>query len=224
MNSSRHNEDHSSNNAAANRPYSSRRPTSSSRNASAKPTSTYLKPGDKTGSSSNTHPRYVLFLDKTRMPTFYDIHNTRVTFTNNEVEIWLRRLRILYQIDKGRNYGEVIDSILSILQFVPAALLLPLAHITMDTYLTDEVMFNDIARARMYLLEEWAADGDPHRSVSLIESYRTMSPSALMAAQQQTTAFATKVIDNVDNSFQSTVITVADSEDAYGETSTDTDD
>jgi hypothetical protein len=143
------------------------------------------------------------------MPAFYDTHNTRVPFSNNEVEIWLRRLRILYQIDKGRNYGEVIDYILSILQFIPANLLLPLVHIKMDTYATDEIMINDIARARMFVLEEWAADGDPHRPVSLTESYRTMSPIALVTAQQQTAAAVTKV---TDNEVQSTVIAIADYE------------
>jgi len=139
------------------------------------------------------------------MPTFYDAHNVRVQFDNKDVERWLRRLRILYQIDKGRNYGEVIDHILSIFQFIPVNLLLPLVHITMETYSTDEIMLNDIARARMFVLEEWAADGDPHRSVCLTESYRTMSPSALMAAQQQ-------IKVNEENSVQLTVITSADYE------------
>ncbi len=225
LNSPRHNDDHLSPHGPTTRPYGSRRPTSSSRSTSTKSTSSYLKPGDKTGSASNTHPRYVLFLDKTRMPTFYNSQNTRVTFTNTEVEIWLRRLRILYQIDKGRNYGDVIDYILSILQFVPTGLLLPLAHITADTYATDEIMFNDIARARMYVLEEWAADGDPHRLVSLTESYRTMSLSAIIAAQQQTTASATKVADNSNSSFDSTIITIADfSADASDNSSTNSDD
>jgi hypothetical protein len=146
------------------------------------------------------------------MPTFYNAHRTRVPFSNNDVEIWIRRLRILYQIDKGRNYGEVIDSILSILQLIPATLLLPLVHITMETYATDEIMLNDIARARMYLLEEWAADGDPHRSVSLSELYRTMSPSSLLIAQQTADA-SIKKADNEENSLQSTVITSADYED-----------
>lgn len=223
LNSPRNQEDHSTNHGASNRSYPSRRPTSSSRHTSGKPSSSYLKPGDKTGSTSNTHPRYILFLDKTRIPTFYDVHNTRTPFTNNEVELWLRRLRILYRIDKGRNYGEVIDYILSILQFIPANLLLPLVHITMDTYVTDEIMLNDIARARMYILEEWATDGDPHRSVSLTESYRTMSPSALATAQQQT-ATSTKVAENGDNLFQSTVITASDFEDPFEANSSDTDD
>jgi ABC-type anion transport system duplicated permease subunit len=143
------------------------------------------------------------------MPTFYDSHNTRVTFTNTEVEIWIRRLRILYQIDKGRNYGEVIDYIISILQFIPANLLLPLVHITMDTYPTDEIMLNDITRARMYVLEDWAADGDPYRLVNLTESYRTMSPSALITAQQITTDIPT-VINNEANSVESSIISVSD--------------
>jgi hypothetical protein len=146
------------------------------------------------------------------MPTFYDIHNTRVSFDNTDVESWLRRLRILYQIDKGRNYGEVIDHLLSILQFIPTNLLLPLVHITMDTYSIDEIMLNDIARARMFVLEEWAADGDPHRSVCLTESYRTMSPSALMMIAQQ----QTKMDKNEDNSAQTIVITSADHQELAG--------
>ena len=126
-----------------------------------------------------THPRYVLFLDNTRMPTFYDSQHARLIFNTAEIELWLRRLRILYQIDKGRNYGDVIDSILGLLQFIPATLLVPLAHVSRETYLTDETMLNDIARARMYLLEEWATDGDPYRSVGLTDSYRTLSPNVL---------------------------------------------
>ena len=143
------------------------------------------------------------------MPTFHDSNNTRVTFTNTEVEIWIRRLRILYQIDKGRNYGEVIDYIISILQFIPANLLLPLVHITVDTYSTDEIMLNDITRARMYVLEDWAADGDPYRFVTLTESYRTMSPSALITTQQITTDIPT-VITNEANSVESSIISVSD--------------
>jgi hypothetical protein len=145
------------------------------------------------------------------MPTFYDTHNTRISFSTNEVELWLRRLRILYQIDKGRNYGDVIDYILSILQFIPAPLLLPLVHITMDTYSIDEIMLNDIARARMYMLEEWAADGHSDRPVKLTEFYRTLSPSALITVQQ-TTAASTKMTDDEQNSGQVTISTMPDFE------------
>jgi hypothetical protein len=148
------------------------------------------------------------------MPAFYDAHNTRITFTSNEVEIWIRRLRILYQIDKGRNYGEVIDHILSILQFIPANLLLPLVHITVDTYSTDEIMLNDITRARMYVLEDWAADGDPHRPVNLTESYRTLSPSVLVTTEQ-TTIGTSKVPNNEENSVESSIISVSDYDEAH---------
>lgn len=141
------------------------------------------------------------------MPTFYDAQNTRVLFTNQDVESWLRRLRILYQIDKGQNYGEIIDYLLSILQFIPTNLLLPLVHITTETYSVDEIMIGDIARARMFVLEEWAADGNPHRSVSLTESSRTMSPSVLLAAEQQI-----KIQNNEQNVGPTTVITLADYE------------
>ncbi|CAF0756102.1 unnamed protein product [Adineta steineri] len=193
------------------------RPASSSRPHASKSTSSYLKSGDKSGSSSNTHPRYVLFLDKIRMPTFYDTNNTRILFTNNELEIWLRRLRILYQVDKGRNYGEIIDHILSILQFIPANLLLPRTHITMDTYSVDEIMLNDIARARMYMLEDWATDGQPHRSVNLTESYRTFSPTALIFNQQTTTTA------NEEPPSQTTIIRTLDYEEETLSSDSDTD-
>ncbi len=208
MDASRNHDDRSSDQGVSNRAHPSRRPISSPRHSPTKPSFSYLKPGDKNGSTANSNPRYVLFLDKTRMPTFYDSHHTHVPFTNTEVELWLRRLRILYQIDKGRNYGEVIDSILSILQFIPANLLLPLVHITAETYATDEMMLNDIARARMYMLEDWAMDGDARRPVTLTEAYRTMSPSMLVTAQQ--TAAASSKDEEI--AFQSTVITLADYE------------
>lgn len=157
-----------------------------------------------------------MFLDKTKLPKFYDAMNTQVPFTISELEIWFRRLRILYQIDKGRNYGEVIDYILSILQFIPATVLSSIIHPSMDTYTTDEIMLNDITRARMYVLEEWATDGDPYRPVTLTESYRTMSLNALIIAQQEEAA-KTKVTDN-EISFQPTIIVMSDNE----ETSTNT--
>ncbi|CAF0969946.1 unnamed protein product [Rotaria sordida] len=211
LNSPRHNEDNLSGQGNSSRPTSSHRSITSPRNPTTKPSSSHLKSGDKTGSSSNNPSHYVLLLDKTQMPTFYDGHNTQVPFSNSELETWLRRLRILYQIDKGRNYGEVIDYILSILQFIPATLLLSHSHIAMDTYTTDEIMLNDLARARMFALEEWISDGDPHRSVSLTESYRTMSPNALIIAQQAI-ATVTDVINNEEHSFQPTIITMSDNE------------
>ncbi|CAF1342353.1 unnamed protein product [Rotaria sordida] len=176
-----------------NRINSSHQSTSNSRHQIIKSTSNYSKTNDKNGSSSNNHPRYILVLDQTRLPNFYDAHNTCIPFTTINVELWLRRLRILYQIDKGRNYGEVIDYILSILQFIPATLLLTLMHTNMNTYSIDEIILNDIARARMYMLEEWAADGDPYRIISLTESYRIMSSSILSAAIQQSITSSTNV-------------------------------
>lgn len=119
------------------------------------------------------------------MPTFYDAQNSRIDCTTNDIELWLRRLRILYQIDKGRNYGEVIDSILSILQFIPASLLFTLTHTNRETYAIDELMLNDISRARMFMLEEWTSNGDPYRLVCLTESYRTMSFNNLIHNCQQ---------------------------------------
>ncbi|CAM4885352.1 unnamed protein product [Rotaria socialis] len=212
LNSPRNNDDHSPGQGnASSRPNSSHRGTPNTRYPSSKPSSTYLKPGDKTGVSSNTPSRYIILLDKSQMPAFYDVHNTQVSFSNNELEIWLRRLRILYQIDRGRNYGEVIDYILSILQFIPTTLLASHVHMTMDTYTADEIMLNDLNRARLYALEEWAADGDSRRSVNLTESYRTMSPSALIVAQQ-TTITTAQVSSNEENSFQPTIITMSNSD------------
>lgn len=179
---------------STNRPYSARRVVTSSRHHTIKSSSSYFKSTDKKASASNTHPRYVLFLDKTRMPTFYDARNNRIPFTPADVELWLRRLRILYKIDKGRNYGEVIDHILSILQFIPATQLCTLTHITTESYSIDEMMLNDVARARMYMFEEWASDGDPYRSVTLTDSYRTMSPNALATNAQQLPTTATNTI------------------------------
>jgi hypothetical protein len=55
----------------------------------------------------------------------------------------------------------------------------------MESYSIDEMMLNDIARARMFMLEEWAGDGDPYRLVNLTDSYRTMSPYVLASTAQQ---------------------------------------
>jgi hypothetical protein len=211
LDSPRHQDDESSTLNHPNRPYSStRRPALNSRHHPAKSTSSYFKSSDKNNSSSNTHSRYVLFLDKTRIPIFYDVHNNRVPFTTTDVELWLRRLRILYQIDKGRNYGEVIENILSILQFIPATLLCTLTHITMETYSIDEMMLNDIARARMYMLEEWTSDGDPYRLVSLTNSYRTMAPNVLATTGQQLPTTSINLINDEHNPFQQTLITSSD--------------
>ncbi|CAF2721887.1 unnamed protein product [Rotaria sp. Silwood2] len=195
-----------------NRINSSRQPASNSRHHITKSTLSYSKSNDKNGSLSNSHSRYVLVLDKTRLPNFYDAHNICIPFTTIEVELWLRRLRILYQIDKGHNYGEVIDCILSILQFIPAALLFTLMHITINTFSIDETMLNDIARARMYMLEEWVADGDPYRIVSLTDSYRTMSPSVLATAAQQSITTSTNMNNDEQNSFQETTLTTSELE------------
>ena len=176
--------------------------------------SSYLKPNDKSSGSASSHPRYVLFLEVTRMPTFFDAENVRLSFVTNDVELWLRRLRILYQIDKGRNYSEVIDLILSILQFIPAQILLPLTHVSASTYATDEIMLNDIARARMFVLEEWAADGNPYRSVHLTVGYRMMSPSALLINQQLPMTPTIKSFDLDDRIADVTMIVSSDSEES----------
>jgi hypothetical protein len=195
LDSPRNQDDDSSTSNSTNRSYSTRRVPSNSRHSTTKPTTSYFKSNDRNSSLSNPQQRYVLFLDKTRMPTFYDAYNNRVSFTTTDVELWLRRLRILYQIDKGRSYGEVIDYILSILQFIPTTLLCTLIHIAMESYSIDEMMLNDIARARMFMLEEWAADGDPYRLVNLTDSYRTMSPYALASTVQQLEMTSTNIND-----------------------------
>ncbi|UJR25436.1 hypothetical protein I4U23_006783 [Adineta vaga] len=169
-----------------NRIYSSHRSTTNIRRSMTKSTSTYLKSSEKTTNSS----RYILFLDKTRLPHFYDEHDRRMPFTTTNLELWLHRLRILYQIDKGREYGEVIDRILSIFQFIPTNLLSSALHITMATYRIDEIMLNDIARARMYMFEEWTTDGDPYRSVNLTESYRLLSSNSLILMNEQSMSYS----------------------------------
>ena len=131
-----------------------------------------FKPNEKANTNPNTHLRYVLVLDKAYIPTFYDAYRHRTPFTSADVALWLRRLRILYCIEKIRDYDEVIDSILSILQFIPGADIFKLAHKTAESCQIDETMINDIARARMYMLEEWASDGNEYRSVDLTDSYR----------------------------------------------------
>ncbi|CAF2034831.1 unnamed protein product [Rotaria magnacalcarata] len=184
--------------------------TSNTRRHTAKSTSNYSKSNDRTGSSSNNnshHHRYVLFLDKTRLPNFFDAHNTSISFTTIDVELWLRRLRILYRIDKTHYYGEVIDYILSILQFIPAIALFTFMHTTLDTCSIDGIILNDIARARMYILEEWATDGDPYRIVSLTDSYRTLSPSIFATNdQQQLLTNSTNLINDEENSFRETIL------------------
>lgn len=167
---------------------SSRRPTSSptARPSPTKLSSTYLKPNEKTVPPPCGPPRHVLFLDRTKMPTFFSADQARIPFTNQDAAVWLRRLRILYRIHQGRNYHEVIDSIMSILQYIPSHLLLPLVHISMETYATDERMLNDIARARMFVLEEWATGGESYRPVRLTETYRMMSPKMLVSTSTPT--------------------------------------
>ncbi|CAF0729130.1 unnamed protein product [Rotaria sp. Silwood1] len=210
--STQHQDDESIIRNNTNRITSSRQPTSNSRLHIQKSTFSNCKSNDKNGSSSNHHPRYVLVLDNTRLPNFYDAHNTCISFTTIEVELWIRRLRILYQIDKGRNYGEVIDYILSILQFIPATLLFTFMHSSINTYSIDETMLNDIVRARMYMLEEWAADGDPYRIVSLTDSYRTMSSNVFTTAAQQSINTSTNVNNDEQNSSQETIFTTLNSE------------
>ncbi|UJR23467.1 hypothetical protein I4U23_026468 [Adineta vaga] len=222
LHSSRDNDGHSSGHETSNRRHLSQRPTSTSRHTPTKTSSIYTKHGDQPASSTNTTPRHFIFLDKTRMPNFYNEQKTTIPFTNNELEMWLRRLRILYQIDKGRNYGEVIDSILSILQFVPTNILVPLLHPTTDTYVMIESMLNDISRARLYTLEDWASDGDSHRLVVLPEAYQILAVSNLVAAQE-TIEFHTKLPENVESSFQSVVTITSDQEEPISSLDTDTD-
>ena len=145
------------------------------------------------------------------MPSFYDACNASIPVTSADVELWLRRLRILYKIDKGRNYSEVIDRILSILQFVPATLLYTLAHVTTDTYLTDEIMLNDIARARMFLLEEWASDGHAYRPIRLTDSYRNMAVGLLTPRVEPSAPSPSKILDEGRSSLRDIMLTASQS-------------
>jgi hypothetical protein len=117
------------------------------------------------------------------MPTFFDANNTCLSMASADVERWLQRLRILYQIHKGQYYQDVIDRIISILQFIPSNILLTHVHASGKAHVADESMLNDIMRARMFILEEWAADGDPFCSVSLNESYRAASFDVLVTVE-----------------------------------------
>lgn len=195
-----------------NRIASTRQTISNTRNSTNKSASSYSKFHEKNGSSNN-HSRYVLFLDKTQLPNFYDDNNTSIQFTTADVELWVRRLRIIYQIDKGQYYDEVIDYILSILQFIPAIKLFSLMHTAIDTYSIDNMILNDIARARMYMLEEWATDGDSYRLVSLSDSYRTMSLNVLTTTIQQTiNGSADSIHDEANNSSNESLFIAADVE------------
>ena len=211
LDSSQHHEDDASANQHNHRTSQFRRPASSSRHHSAKPTSSYLRSGGKSGSSSPTHSRYVLFLHPTQMPSFYDRHHASVHFTLVDVELWLRRLRILYRIDQGRYYDQVAEKILAILQFVPTSLLCSVTHWTMQTYLHDETILNDLARARMFMLEEWGADGVAYRSVHLSASYRTMSPTVLAFAAEHHLSKTGKVFDKEPSSVHQTISSASDS-------------
>ena len=147
------------------------------------------------------------------MPTFFNADNARIPFTTTETEVWLRRLRILYQIHKGHNYEEIIDLIISILQYIPSNILLPFIRLNVETYTTDEMMLNDISRARMFVLEEWGSDGEAYRSVCLTEAYRTMSPNILVTATNvQLVSSMTKFDDHEQNSREATLNTTSDSE------------
>ncbi|CAF0789627.1 unnamed protein product [Adineta ricciae] len=221
MNLQENNDGHSSGHENSSRLQAPRRPVASPRHTPNKPSSLSSRHGDRAGSASNTTPRYFLSLDRTQIPTFYNESKAKVPFTVNEVNAWLRRLRILYQIDKGRNYSEVMDSILSILQFIPTSILLPFVQPTTDTYSALEIMLNDISRARMCLLEDWASDGNFNRPVALSESYRTMFLSATAPVEQAATV-STKPVENEETAFQSVITITSDPEELISPSDTDT--
>lgn len=223
LNSHENNDGHSSGHENSSRLQPPRRPAASPRHAINKPLSTLSRHGERAGSATSTTPRYFLSLDKTQIPTFYNENKAKVPFTANEVNTWLRRLRILYQIDKGRNYSEVIDSILSILQFIPANILLPFVQPTTETYSALETMLNDISRARMCFLEDWAADGSSNRPVILSESYRTMFLSTTAPVEQAATTVSTKSVENEETAFQSVITITSDPEELISPSDTDTD-
>ena len=222
LNSHENNDGHSSGHENSSRLQPTRRLAVSPRHALNKPLSTSSKHGDRAGTASNTTARYFLSLDKTQLPTFYNESKAKVPFTANEVNMWIRRLRILYQIDKGRNYNEVMDSILSILQFIPASILLPFVQPTTDTYSALEIMLNDISRARMCFLEDWAADGNSNRPVALSDSYRTMFLSAA-APVEEAGIVPARPVENVESAFQSVITITSDPEELISPSDTDTD-
>ena len=139
------------------------------------------------------------------MPSFYDKHNAPLPFTLVHVELWLRRLRILYRIDQGRYYDEVAEKILAILQFIPASLLCSVAHLTMETHSNDEAILNDLARARLFMLEEWAADGVAYRPAHLTVSYQTMSPHVLAMTAERAATKTKAIVHKEPSSVQETI-------------------
>lgn len=153
-----------------------RRPDSSPRYQQAKSHLSHSKSSDKSGSGSSGTGRYVISLDQNGIPKFHDKNNQKISFGAAEIELWIRRLRILYQIDRGRQYGDAIDRITSILQYIPGAMLATLTRIRRETFSIDEMFLNDVARARMFMLEEWSSDGLSVRNICLAHAYYAMSP------------------------------------------------
>ncbi|CAF0745970.1 unnamed protein product [Didymodactylos carnosus] len=149
------------------------RPTSSSRQTPASvkfPSSKYLKP-----SSSNTPSKYLVTIDQYEIPKYFDSTSSRIKFSSEEIELWLKRLKILYSIDKTRYFEQIIEHILSLLHFISSTLILPLLKITSPT---DEQLLNDLLRARLFFLEEF--DGNEvKRLIRLPESYRTFITTTL---------------------------------------------
>lgn len=159
-----------------------------------------FKHNKKTNANSNTPLHYVPRLDKTRMPTFYDADHHLTPFTSTDVTLWLRRLHVLYRIDQERYYGEVIDLILSVLQFVPAIYIDKSVYKITPSYSSDTTMVNDIVRARMHMLEQYTSDGNVYRSVNLTVSYRVAAMNASVDNTESSNVINT-TIDNVDIHF-----------------------
>ncbi|CAF0957679.1 unnamed protein product [Didymodactylos carnosus] len=143
------------------------RPISSSRISSStgKPLSSkHLHPP-----KSDTPSKYFVTVNQTEIPKYLDSNSSPLTFTNDEIRLWLKRLQVLYTIDKCRYFEGIIEQILSLLQFIPSTIILQLFKITS---LTDEQLLNDLLRARLFFLEGF--DGtDVKCLIQLPDAYRT---------------------------------------------------
>ncbi|CAF1131973.1 unnamed protein product [Didymodactylos carnosus] len=155
------NTDHNSRDHDRPRPISSSRPTSTSIKLSA---SKHLQ-----SSLSNTRSKYLVTIDQSEIPKYFDSTSSKIKFSTEEIKLWLKRLQILYSIDKSRYFEQITEQILSVLHFIPSVCILPLLKIASST---DEQLVNDLSRARLFFLEEF--DGNEvKRPIQLSDSYCT---------------------------------------------------
>lgn len=143
------------------------------RNVPSRPSSSTTKPNDKNSNSSPNPTRLVTLLDRTKIPKFFNGENQQIQFDEAQLEVCLRRLKILYRIERGKFYSRIVDSILSVLQFFPSNIFFPFFQISSNEHFsTDEILLNDLQRARMLFLEDFTADGETHRPVVLSDAFR----------------------------------------------------